>query len=210
MSTPLLGSAVASSFPRMAPEALTTRDALAAVTPLPFQLADIPAEQPLTNDEIRAALAPEAAPTIAPDQQRRNAYHTAENFIAMPPLNAVPPGWRTNVLYNAYTRLGTAYRWGGDEPGGFDCSGFVKYVMEASGILLPRTAREMQAVTQPIDASELKPGDLIFFRNPDHVGIYAGNGQFVHASSGRHQVTVSSLDGNLYRQRYNGSGRVAE
>ncbi|MEK8024312.1 MAG: C40 family peptidase [Candidatus Hydrogenedentota bacterium] len=208
LATPLLGSAVASSFPQVGPSPLTVRDAFAAVTPLPFQLDAIESREMLTNEDLEEAVAPDDSEE--PVTPRRTTYHLSDDRAPAPLLNEAPPGWRTHVLYNAYTKLGTAYRWGGEEPGGFDCSGFVKYVMEASGIFLPRTAREMQASTLPIDYNELKPGDLVFFRNPDHVGIYAGSGQFVHASSGQKRVTISSLDGNFYRRRYTGGGRVAE
>ncbi|WAM32293.1 C40 family peptidase [Caldicellulosiruptor naganoensis] len=105
------------------------------------------------------------------------------------------------ILEFAKNFLGVRYRYGGSSPStGFDCSGFVQYVFRNFGIRLERTAADMAASNGVrISPSELKPGDLVFFdtdggRNYiNHVGIYIGNGQYIHASSARRCVTISNL-----------------
>ena len=78
--------------------------------------------------------------------------------------------------------LGVPYLWGGESPGGFDCSGLVQYVFAQAGIRLPRVAAEQQTVGSPVPRSALQPGDLVFFGYPaHHVGIYAGNGTMINA-----------------------------
>jgi cell wall-associated NlpC family hydrolase len=118
-------------------------------------------------------------------------------------------------LLKALSLIGTPYKFGGSQPeNGVDCSGFVRFVFkQASDITLPRTAHEMSQEGIPVDESDLQPGDLVFFKTRkqaiSHVGIYAGNGEFVHASSRRSkQVTVSHLNGGYWSSRFSGARRV--
>jgi len=118
-------------------------------------------------------------------------------------------------ILKALSMLGTPYKFGGSNPEqGLDCSGFVKHVYkESTNLTLPRSAREMSRLGEPVAKSELKPGDLVFFntrRRPNsHVGIYKGNGEFVHASSTRRKaVTVSRMDQKYWASRFNGARRV--
>lgn len=110
--------------------------------------------------------------------------------------------------------LGTPYRYGGSSPSGFDCSGFVGYVFQQYGYSLPRTAASIYGVGVEVDKSSLREGDLVFFKGPgasciNHVGIFAGNNQFIHSSSGKSWgVTYSSLDGPYYCQYYAGAKRI--
>lgn len=110
--------------------------------------------------------------------------------------------------------LGTPYRYGGSSPSGFDCSGFVGFVFQQHGYNLPRTAASISGVGVAIDKSNLREGDLVFFKGPgasciNHVGIFAGNNQFIHSSSGKARgVTYSSLDGPYYSQYYAGARRI--
>jgi cell wall-associated NlpC family hydrolase len=93
------------------------------------------------------------------------------------PVKAGAPGsaeFGAAVMAIAARYAGIAYRYGGTTPAGFDCSGYVRYVMAQVGVSLPRTSSEQRAATVRISASEAVPGDLVFF--PGHVGIYAGNG----------------------------------
>lgn len=118
-----------------------------------------------------------------------------------------------DVMMHAMAQVGTPYRWGGSSPGeGFDCSGLVQHVYrEALGLELPRTSRQMSEVGHVIDRDELAPGDLVFFqtsRKPNsHVGIYIGNGRFVHAPSSGSRVRVESMDTRYWTQRFNGGRR---
>ncbi len=107
--------------------------------------------------------------------------------------------------------LGTPYRWGGVGPGGFDCSGFLYAVFSRLGIQLPRTSFEMFRAGRAVSRSELQPGDLVFFTTyapgASHAGIYAGGGEFIHASSAGGGVRVDSLSKPYYRARYLGARR---
>lgn len=118
------------------------------------------------------------------------------------------------VLQRALALLGTPYRWGGTSPeGGFDCSGLVSYVFRNSlGIELPRVSRDM-AKTGELVASktQLTKGDLVFFGKSgtvDHVGIYVGEGRFVHAPSRGKDVTVSSLTEGYWSNKFLQARRV--
>lgn len=118
-------------------------------------------------------------------------------------------------ILKALSMLGTPYKFGGSNPDqGMDCSGFVKHVYkETADLTLPRSARDMSSLGESVAKSDLKPGDLVFFntrRQPNsHVGIYKGNGEFVHASSTRHKaVTVSRMDQKYWASRFNGARRV--
>jgi cell wall-associated NlpC family hydrolase len=112
----------------------------------------------------------------------------------------------------AQAQLGQPYRYGGDGPRGFDCSGLVLYVHGQLGVGLPRTAVEQRQQSLPLDRGELKAGDLVFFTlGPrllvDHVGIYVGGGRFVHAPRSGSAVRLSSLDDRYYAPRFAGGGR---
>jgi cell wall-associated NlpC family hydrolase len=112
--------------------------------------------------------------------------------------------------------LGIRYRFGGSSAEtGFDCSGLVRHVfMEALGLNLPRTAREMANVGERVQPSELKPGDLVFFNTMrktfSHVGIYVGNDQFLHSPSAGGKVRVESMSQDYWRTRFNGARRMVE
>jgi len=122
---------------------------------------------------------------------------------------AVNPG--AAALLAAESRIGTPYRYGGSGPDAFDCSGLIAYAYQKAGVTLPRTAAQQYALARPVRRAELRPGDLVFFRlsgrEVSHVGIYAGDGQFVHAPQAGGQVRTASLDDEWYRERYAGSGR---
>ena len=118
------------------------------------------------------------------------------------------------VLERALALLGTPYRWGGTSPDkGFDCSGLVGYVFRnALGIELPRVSREMARSGELIsDRAKLNEGDLVFFGRRgrvDHVGIYLGEGRFVHAPSTGKDVMVSSLETGYWSGKYLQARRV--
>lgn len=107
--------------------------------------------------------------------------------------------------------LGTPYEYGGESPGGFDCSGFVQYVYSSYlGIDLPRTASSQYNYGTYIERSNLVAGDLVFFNGLGHVGIYIGDGVFIHSStpwSGG--VILSNLDDAWYCDRYDGAVRIS-
>ena len=115
------------------------------------------------------------------------------------------------ALLTAQSRIGTPYRYGGSGPDAFDCSGLVAYSYRQAGVTVPRTTAQQYAVARPVPQRDLRPGDLVFFRlsgrEVSHVGIYAGDGQFVHAPQTGGQVRTANLDDEWYRERYAGAGR---
>ena len=117
------------------------------------------------------------------------------------------------LLDFAKDHLGITYRYGGKSTSGFDCSGFVSYVFENFGYSLCRVAADQYKNDgEYVEREDLAPGDLVFFTygsEVGHVGIYLGDGEFIHSSSGsEYCVTISSLDNRVYNQRYCGAKRV--
>lgn len=119
--------------------------------------------------------------------------------------------WGSALRAAAARHIGVRYRWGGMSPRGFDCSGFIGYVMRVVGVVLPRTTFAMWAAGRAVPRNQLQVGDIVFFTTtrpgPSHAGIYIGNNQFIHASSGFGRVTVTSLDYRYYKPRYLGARR---
>ena len=120
----------------------------------------------------------------------------------------------SELVMNAMAFLDAPYRFGGsDERTGFDCSGFVRAMYERTdGLLLPRRAKDQAAATQPIDRKDLQPGDLVFFntmrRAFSHVGIYIGEGKFIHAPRTGAQVRVEDMHAAYWSRRFDGARRV--
>jgi hypothetical protein len=118
------------------------------------------------------------------------------------------------VVLRALSLLGVNYRWGGNSPQtGLDCSGLVHLVYrDALGLILPRRSEEMSRAAGSIDTAELQPGDLVFFntlrRAFSHVGIYIGDGQFIHAPSAGGAVRVERIDQSYWARRFDGARRV--
>ncbi len=130
---------------------------------------------------------------------------------AVVPVSFAPPAvandWGDRLVSRAMNYLGTPYRYGGTSPStGFDCSGFVYYLYGAVfGQKIPRMPHDMAREGTPVARSDLKRGDLVFFGYRGtftHIGIYAGNDQFVHATHRGSPVMVTNLDADYYRQRY--------
>ena len=121
----------------------------------------------------------------------------------------------SDLVVTAIGFLGVPYRRGGNTvETGFDCSGFVRAMYNQTvGHLLPRRAEEQAAATEKIDRSELKPGDLVFFntmrRAFSHVGIYVGEGKFIHSPKPGAQVRVEDMSGSYWQRRFSGARRVA-
>lgn len=124
------------------------------------------------------------------------------------------PAAANAVTLRALSLVGTPYRYGGNTPdSGFDCSGLVNYVYrDMLDLRLPRSSRELAAVQGPRLAPErLASGDLVFFADGGsvtHVGIYVGEGRFVHAPSSGGTVRLDRLDGYYWRDHYSGAKRV--
>jgi cell wall-associated NlpC family hydrolase len=122
-------------------------------------------------------------------------------------------GTREVTLF-ALSLVGIDYRYGGDSPdGGLDCSGLIRYVFqEVTGVTLPRTAQGLSRIGKRISARDLAPGDLVFFNTRhfanSHVGIYLGEGRFIHAPSRGGEVGVAMLSTQYWHTRYNGARRL--
>lgn len=110
----------------------------------------------------------------------------------------------------ALRQIGTPYRYGGADAGGFDCSGLVYFAYRHAGKQIPRTTGSMWNSLQRVPAAELRAGDVLFFRiegKVSHVGMYLGDRRFVHAPQRGREVSVAKLDSPYYRQAYIGAGR---
>ena len=115
----------------------------------------------------------------------------------------------------AKQKLGRRYVWGATGQNAFDCSGLTTFVYKKNGIVLPRRAIAQSRVGKRVPRSELKPGDLVFFDTSkhhrgyvNHVGIYIGNGKFIHASSAKKKVVITSLSKPFYAQRFKVARRL--
>jgi hypothetical protein len=127
-----------------------------------------------------------------------------------------PKDYSTSTLRNSIVRtaggfLGVPYRWGGESvEEGFDCSGFTMTVYRLNGLNLPRSSRSQWHTGLTVDKSDLKKGNLVFFRTAgngkiSHVGIYTGNGQFIHAPGKGKKVRRSSLNSRYFKSHYAGA-----
>ena len=120
----------------------------------------------------------------------------------------------SQILAEAKKYLGTPYVYGGASPAGFDCSGFVYYVLKQMGFSPYRTPADQYRQGTSVSKSELQPGDIVFFANTyasgiSHVGIYAGNGQFIHSPNSRSTVSYSDLSSGYWAEHYYGARRMA-
>jgi cell wall-associated NlpC family hydrolase len=120
------------------------------------------------------------------------------------------------LIFSALSHLGVPYKRGGsNEELGFDCSGFVQSLYRNTlGLALPRSAAEQAKATAPIERQDLQPGDLVFFntmrRAFSHVGIYMGDGKFIHAPRSGQKVRVESMKTSYWEKRFNGARRVQD
>lgn len=135
---------------------------------------------------------------------------------AEPPKAAEKPKEPQSIVDRALGWLGINYRFGGtDEKKGFDCAGLVKKIFGDSGVKLPRTAADQFREGVAISFDDLRPGDLVFFKDTykrgiSHVGIYIGERLFVHAASRRKSVVVDRIDMPYYLKRFVGGRRLIE
>jgi cell wall-associated NlpC family hydrolase len=119
------------------------------------------------------------------------------------------------IATEARANLGVKYGYGRSDAKRTDCAGLVRQVAAKAGISLPRSSAAQFTAGRAIEAADLRPGDLVFFKNTyrhgiSHVGIYVGEGEFVHAASRRGRVAVSRIDEPYFAKRYAGARRVVE
>lgn len=142
------------------------------------------------------------------------------DYVNVIELNAAELSTEQNIGLSIvdYARkfIGTPYMYGGSSPSGFDCSGYVKYIMENFGVDMPRTSTDQYSIGVRVNKSELLPGDLVFFKynansyRLSHVGIYVGNGNFIHSPVPGQSVKISPLDTGYFSYYYYGATRVLQ
>ena len=156
-----------------------------------------------------AALAPAAAAQGSDDRS-----FTASAAATMKIAAATAFSGAQDLAAAALDLIGIRYKWGGETPAtGLDCSGLVRYVFQqVTGVMLPRTARDMSRLGDVIAIRDLQPGDLVFFNTRrfafSHVGIYLGDNRFVHAPRRGREVEVATLDSGFWQKRFNGARRM--
>jgi murein DD-endopeptidase len=129
------------------------------------------------------------------------------------PQTQTPETIGDEIALRALAQVGKPYRYGGADLNGFDCSGLVFYIHRELGFEVPRTAAEQYAASQPVNVRHLEPGDLLFFRTTSkrtvsHVGIYAGDGRFVHSPKSGLAIELRDVDDDYYGPRLVGAGRL--
>lgn len=116
------------------------------------------------------------------------------------------------AVMHAQTMLGKPYRYAGDTPAGFDCSGLVKYSYGRAGISMPRDTQSQRRMSVPVSPRNLRKGDLLFFdqegNKSSHVGLYLGKGRFIHAPSSGGKVCTDSLDAGYWKKHFVEARRV--
>ncbi|MDE5751017.1 MAG: C40 family peptidase, partial [Duncaniella sp.] len=137
----------------------------------------------------------------------------SHSAVSHPSLDGLSPTAKI-LISEADSWVGTPYRYGGNDRGGVDCSGFVTQVyLKALGIKLPRSSREQSEYCPKIDKSRLTPGDLLFFRTTkgsnrvSHVGIFVGDNRMIHSSTSR-GVIYTDITSDYYARAYAGAGKV--
>jgi cell wall-associated NlpC family hydrolase len=124
-------------------------------------------------------------------------------------------GTRSEIVEYAKTFLGTPYRNGGTTRAGVDCSGLVTNVYRHFSVTLPRMSLGQSRAGEPVTLSSVQPGDLVFFKTTSskpvsHVGIYIGNGRFIHASTSARSVRIDELDSDYFSKRFVTARRVVD
>lgn len=133
---------------------------------------------------------------------------------AISALLHLPVSLGAEIVLYSLSLTGTQYKYGGDSPEkGFDCSGLIRHVYQrVSGLLLPHSARAINAAATKVPLDELQPGDVVFYntlkRAYSHVGIYLGNQRFIHAASSGRTTQVSSMTDKYWLKRFDGAGRL--
>lgn len=168
---------------------------LAGCAPLPPQ----PPQPPQSPQPV--SVAPQAPPAAS----------AAQSPPAPPAVSAAEFAEGTAIAGFAAALVGAPYHFGGADAGGFDCSGLALYVHEQVGLSIPRTAAAQLHAARVVPLAQLAPGDLVFFRihskHVNHVGVYTGDGRFVHAPRAGRAVTYADLRSGYYARHLASAGR---
>jgi peptidoglycan DL-endopeptidase CwlO len=167
------------------------------------------------RSQLQQMIAQQQAEQLAAARRARQAaqaqsYAPVGSFGVGATGGSVPSQRYSGVVAIAMRYLGVPYVWGGASPSGFDCSGFVMYVYAQVGISLPHytVAQWNYPDAVSVPRNDLEPGDLVFFAGLGHVGIYVGNGQFIHAPHTGDVVRIDSLSEGWYSSEYDGAKRI--
>jgi cell wall-associated NlpC family hydrolase len=139
-----------------------------------------------------------------PATARANVFDVNSHVGHTPPA---PATIATRAVHDALALRGAPYAYGGSSPAGFDCSGFTSYVYGKLGIKLAHSSYAQWTAGAHIPLRDLQPGDIVFFAGLGHVGIYIGDGKFVHAPHTGTVVSVDRLSGSWYGAEYDGAVR---
>lgn len=157
--------------------------------------------QALTNRVVSVS----GSTLVLIQEQEAPFWKTLEAYTVDP--NFVEKTTRERIVEAAKKYIGVPYVWGGTTPAGFDCSGFVQYVYKECGLSIPRVTYTQQAACTPVALSNLQPGDLVFWgASAYHVGIYLGNGQYIHAPAPGQSVKIQSY----YEYAYTSGGSIVK
>lgn len=164
------------------------------------------AEQPKIVASRHASPKPKTPRLASRTTHRIRGVRNQPNYAGLPKGSG-------DMLAYAQAMKGIPYSYGASSRHATDCSGFTLQVLRHEGVKLPRTAAEQATRGKKVDGGSLKPGDLVFFHTSrgsriSHVGIYVGNGKFIHASSGGGKVQVNSLSEGYYKRRFATARRV--
>jgi cell wall-associated NlpC family hydrolase len=115
----------------------------------------------------------------------------------------------SSIVLDAISFLGTPYVYGGTGPSGFDCSGLIYRVFNDNGVAIPRTVSAIEELGEEVDREDLRPGDLLIFDNPKHIGLFIGDGEFIHSSSYLDRgVVITPLEQPNYSRRFSEARRI--
>lgn len=159
------------------------------------QIADVEARYRALTPDQRAALAdPGPPPPPVPPRPSNDSAIVAMPDVAQTEAPSAAPGGGGAVVQAALTRVGSPYSWGASGPNAFDCSGLIKWAFLQNGKSLPRSSQALAAGGQPVEVSEVQPGDIVtFYSDASHAGIYVGDGNMVHASTYGVPVKVAPI-----------------
>jgi cell wall-associated NlpC family hydrolase len=140
---------------------------------------------------------------------------SAPRYRSGPPDSGSREADRQEIVRFARSFVGTPYRSGGTSRNGVDCSGLIVAVYREFDIRLPRTSLDQSRAGDRVNRSKIRPADLVFFKTSrsrpvSHVGIYIGDGKFIHASTSAHKVRIDRLDDDYFRHRFKGARRVVK
>lgn len=151
--------------------------------------------------------------TRAQRRARQEEAASSGSGSSIPTPAPSPSGFGQQIVQTAKKYIGSPYVSGGASPSGFDCSGFVHYVLKQNGVSVSRSSRSQFTQGTPVSRDDLQIGDVVFFRNTyragiSHVGIYVGGNQFIHAANSRSDVKISDMTSSYYTSRYAGARRM--